>query len=62
LRGKQVHTTDVFVRDAVEDAVPKIRVTIDKVKRRGQSTNRDRIGWSQRQPHSRPSELQVKIC
>ena len=30
LRGKQVHTTDVFVHDAVEDAVPKIRKGIGK--------------------------------
>ena len=31
LRGKQVVTTDVFVRDIVEDAAPKIRETIDKL-------------------------------
>ena len=31
LRGQQVYTTDVFVHDLLEDAVPKLRETIDKV-------------------------------
>ncbi len=31
LRGQQVHTTDVFVRDVPADAVAKVREVIDKV-------------------------------
>jgi hypothetical protein len=31
LRGQQVDTTEVFVRDVAQDAVPKVRETIDKV-------------------------------